>query len=124
MKVLLIDDSRVVNSIVVSIFEGTEYELKWVENGKIGLDLLLSGAKFDLILLDWNMPVMDGPTFLAEFKKQKTIDLPVIMLTTENTPKHIQKALQLGVSEYIMKPFTGDILTSKIEMVMTNRKAS
>ncbi|MFZ3229037.1 MAG: response regulator transcription factor [Pseudobdellovibrio sp.] len=124
MKILLIDDSKVIYLIVSAIFEESGYELKWAQNGKLGMDLLNADEKFDIILLDWNMPVMDGPTFLLEFKNKKISDMPIMMLTTENSPAYIERALNLGVAEYVMKPFTGDILLSKIQMIVESRKAS
>ncbi len=124
MKVLLVDDSRLVFSIVKSIFEENKIELKWAGNGKAGIDIIHADEQFDLILLDWNMPVLDGPSFLKEFKKHKKFVMPVLMLTTENSAVHIEKALELGVSEYIMKPFTGDILISKINSVLEVQKVS
>ena len=87
-------------------------------NGQEAVDLLKSGEKVDVVLLDWNMPVMDGPTFLEAVRDEKLTDAPILMMTTENKIEKITKAISLGASEYIMKPFTEDILVSKIDFAL------
>lgn len=86
-------------------------------DGKEALDLLEKDSKFDIILLDWNMPNLDGVGFLEEALEKKLHLCPIIMMTTENSPEKIMKAIGLGASEYIMKPFTPDILFGKIDQV-------
>ena len=87
-------------------------------NGQEAVDLLKSREKVDVVLLDWNMPVMDGPTFLEAVRDEKLTDAPILMMTTENKIEKITKAISLGASEYIMKPFTEDILVSKIDFAL------
>ena len=71
-------------------------------------------SKFDLILLDWEMPVLNGPGTFSEFKKME-LKIPVVMMTTKNASEDIQTMLNMGVAEYLLKPFTIDILFEKIE---------
>lgn len=119
MKVLVIDDSNMVLALVKQILTAEAgYEVFTAGNGKVAMDMLVGGTCVDIILLDWNMPVMDGPSFLEANLKDRFTSAPIMMLTTENKPQYISKALQLGACEYIMKPFTEDILISKIQMVM------
>lgn len=119
MKVLVVDDSNMVVALVKQILTPEAgYEVFSAGNGKAAIDLLKEGLKADIVLLDWNMPVLDGPGFLEANLNEQFTNSPVVMLTTENKPQYISKALQLGACEYIMKPFTEDILISKIQMVL------
>lgn len=87
-----------------------------VFNGQEALEVLKSGQKFDLIFLDWEMPVMTGPETLRAFS-ETSLSTPVIMMTTKNTVEDIQNMLNLGASEYLLKPFTVDIIFEKINFV-------
>ncbi len=116
MKILVIDDSRAVQAFVQTCLQGPTYELISAQHGKEALGLATS-MKPDLVLLDWEMPVMDGPTFLTEFRKLEP-KTPVVMMTTKNDPSEIAEVLQLGANEYIMKPFTAEILKEKISFVI------
>ena len=72
----------------------------------------------DVILLDWNMPVMNGIDFLRKLRQMAGGDGPVVVFcTTENDMAHVQEALAAGANEYIMKPFDSDIISSKLEQV-------
>lgn len=117
MKVLIVDDSRMIQSLVRESLEARNIEVVSAENGLVAKEILLESKDFDLILLDWNMPVMDGSAFLDCLKSEKFSDAPVVMMTTENSPEKINLAIDKGVSEFIMKPFTDDVLFGKIEMV-------
>jgi two-component system chemotaxis response regulator CheY len=116
MKVLIVDDSKAIFMMVSEMLKEAGHESVWAEDGQKACEFL-SHDKCDLILLDWNMPVMNGPEFLEENKKKALTTSPIVMMTTENKPDNIKKALSLGASEYIMKPFTSDILLNKIELV-------
>ncbi|MBT4760110.1 MAG: response regulator [Bdellovibrionaceae bacterium] len=117
MKILIIDDSKVVRSFTEQMLVEQGYEVFHAENGQEGIDLISGGAKYDYILLDWNMPILDGPGFLEKYASLRDNQCPVIMMTTESSKEYFQKAIELGASEYIIKPFTPDILFGKIEMV-------
>lgn len=114
-EILIIDDTRSVHAFLKSILAPfTDLVLTSASNGSEGLKCLESGKTYDLILLDWEMPVMDGPSTFTNLRAQghKT---PVIMMTTKNEPEDIAKMLNAGINEYMMKPFTLDIILEKIE---------
>jgi two-component system chemotaxis response regulator CheY len=117
MKILVVDDSRMIQSLVRESLEARGIDVVSAENGEVARKTLLEIGDVDLILLDWNMPVMDGSEFLDSLQKEKFSSAPVIMMTTENSPEKINLAIEKGVAEFIMKPFTDDVLFGKIEMV-------
>jgi len=86
------------------------------ENGQAALEAIRSNPEIDVILLDWNMPVMDGLSFLKALREEPLEKQPVVvMCTTENDMSRIVEAMQAGANEYIMKPFTEDIVRDKLE---------
>ena len=114
---LVVDDSRVVRKVARRILESNGFEVSEAANGQIALDACRTGLP-DCILLDWNMPVMDGITFLKALRLEFGPDNPtVVFCTTENDIGHIQAAISSGAQEYIMKPFDEDILTGKFAQV-------
>lgn len=116
MKVLIVDDSKAIYIMVSQMLMDAGHEALWAENGQHAIEVIKEGG-VELILLDWNMPVMNGPEFLEAVRKDKLTEAPIVMMTTENKPDYITKALELGASEYIMKPFTSDILINKMDLV-------
>lgn len=123
MKVLIVDDSKHVHSIVKGMLESINYTALSAFDGSDAVKQLQDGLKVDLILLDWNMPELNGPGFLQAYSEQKLSDAPVVMMTTENSIEKITEAMTLGAQEYIMKPFTDDILLSKIQFVLGSKAA-
>ena len=117
MRVLIVDDSNSITKVVTQMLQEANLESIQAKDGKDALEIIERGEKIDLILLDWNMPNMTGLEFLQWNFENNVVDCPIVMMTTENKPENIRKALQLGASEYIMKPFTQDILISKINFV-------
>lgn len=116
VSILSVDDSRAIHAFLTSCLP--DYKLIHVYNGLEGVNFLThTQEKIDLVLLDWEMPVMDGPKALVEIKKMKP-QLPVIMLTSKNDPKDIELILSNGASEYVLKPFTQEIINEKIKMVI------
>ncbi|MBB4040786.1 two-component system chemotaxis response regulator CheY [Microvirga flocculans] len=112
---LIIDDSRVIRKVSREMLEGMSFRVAEAENGEAGL-LACRAEMPDLILLDWNMPVMDGFSFLTKLRATPEGQHPkVIFCTTENSLEHITRALDAGANEYIMKPFDRDILTAKLQ---------
>lgn len=112
---LIIDDSRVIRKVSREMLEGMSFRVAEAENGEAGL-LACRAEMPDLILLDWNMPVMDGFSFLTNLRATPEGQHPkVIFCTTENSLEHITRALDAGANEYIMKPFDRDILTAKLQ---------
>lgn len=116
MNVLIVDDSKAIFMMVSQMLQEQGHKAIWAEHGEDACQKL-SENEIDLVLLDWNMPVMSGPEFLEKNLSDGLTSAPIIMMTTENKPEHIKKALQLGAVEYIMKPFTSDILFDKLELV-------
>jgi two-component system, chemotaxis family, chemotaxis protein CheY len=117
-KVLLVDDSRSVRMICRRIVNSLGFETLEAEHGRAALDVLRQHTDVGVILLDWNMPVMDGLSFLKELRADPPPVQPVIvMCTTENEQARILEAIRWGATEYIMKPFTDDIIRGKLEEV-------
>lgn len=114
---LLVDDSRVIRKVARRILEELGFEIAEASDGLEAL-AWCRAAMPDAILLDWNMPVMDGITFLRQLRKEEGGTAPVVVFcTTENDLAHITEALTEGASEYIMKPFDGEILEAKFSEV-------
>ena len=114
---LVVDDSRVVRKVARRILESNGFAVTEAADGQIALDACRAALP-DCILLDWNMPVMDGITFLKALRKEfGPDDPPVVVCTTENDLRHIEAAISSGAQEYIMKPFDEDILTGKFAQV-------
>ncbi len=114
---LVVDDSRVVRKVARRILESNGFAVTEASDGQIALDACRAELP-DGVLLDWNMPVMDGLTFLQALRKEFGPDKPlVVFCTTENDIGHIESAIQHGAQEYIMKPFDEEILTGKFAQV-------
>jgi two-component system chemotaxis response regulator CheY len=114
---LVVDDSSVIRKVARRILEGLEFEITEAENGEKALEACRSGFP-DAVLLDWNMPVMDGYDFLRNLRQMPGGNQPkVVFCTTENDVAHIARALHAGANEYIMKPFDKEIVTAKFQEV-------
>lgn len=114
MRVLVVDDSGTMRTIQKRCLNklGVD-DVVEAENGEIALRLF-EQQQFDIILCDWNMPVMDGLTLLKEIRSRDT-KVPVVMVTTEADRARVVTAIQAGVSDYLVKPFTPDCLREKLE---------
>jgi len=114
---LIVDDSRVVRKVARRILEDLHFAIEEAADGKLALDACLKHMP-DVVLLDWNMPVMNGIDFLRQLRRAPGGDSPVVVFcTTENDISHIQEAIGAGANEYIMKPFDSDILQAKFAQV-------
>ena len=112
---LVVDDSRVVRKVARRILESKGFEVTEAADGQKALDACREHLP-DCVLLDWNMPVMDGMAFLRALRKEFGPDNPpVVFCTTENDLEHIEAAISNGAQEYIMKPFDEQILVGKFE---------
>jgi len=115
-KILLVDDSRAVRLVGRRYADTLGLETLEAENGQTALDVIRAHPEVDVILLDWNMPVMDGLDFLKALRDEPLPNQPVVvMCTTENDMSRIVEAMQAGANEYIMKPFTEEIVRDKLE---------
>ena len=114
---LIVDDSRVIRKVSRHIVESFEFEVSEAENGQDALAKCEEGMP-DLILLDWNMPVMNGIEFICELRRLNGGGQPkVVFCTTENDLAHIARAMHAGADEYIMKPFDKEIVEAKLQEV-------
>ncbi len=115
---LVVDDSRVVRKVARKIVEELGFNCEEVEDGKQAYDFCIEKQLPDVILLDWNMPVMTGIEFLRALRAHPIGNSPkVVLCTTENDFSFIQEALAAGADEYIMKPFDSDIVKDKFTEV-------
>jgi len=113
MYVLVLDDSKVMLRILKNaLIDVGITNIITAVNGSEGLDKF-NIYNFDLILTDWNMPVMNGLDFVKEVRKKNT-DIPIIMVTTEGSKKDVIIALKAGVNNYIVKPFSKDTFKYKL----------
>jgi len=111
---LIVDDSRVIRKVARQIFEALSFSCEEAEDGQKALDACKAKMP-DFVLLDWNMPVMNGLEYLLALRALPQGGDPVVVFcTTENDLNHIQQALSSGANEYIMKPFDADIVRSKL----------
>ncbi len=114
---LVVDDSGVVRKVARRIVEALEFQVTEAEDGSVALDVCRQALP-DAVLLDWNMPVMDGLEFLVQLRSLPGGDAPkVVFCTTENGMDHISRALAAGANEYIMKPFDKEIVEAKFQEV-------
>jgi len=119
MLALIIDDSRAMRRILRRIVEPLGFSVIEAEDGQDGLNQLAQhDHDVDLILVDWNMPVMDGLTFIKTLRANKEVPrITTVMVTTETEPAHMARALMAGVDEFVMKPFTPEILIEKLQII-------
>jgi two-component system chemotaxis response regulator CheY len=114
---LIVDDSRVVRKVARRILEELEFAIEEAADGQLAMAACQRQMP-DAILLDWNMPVMNGIEFLRALRRMQGGATPVVVFcTTENDLKHIEEAVGAGANEYIMKPFDTDIIQAKFQQV-------
>ena len=114
---LIVDDSKVIRMVAKKILQELGFSTAEAEDGQKALDYCQSQLP-DAVLLDWNMPVMNGLDFLKALRKLPGGDAPIVVFcSTENDIDHIQEAITEGANEYIMKPFDSEILQTKFSQV-------
>jgi two-component system, chemotaxis family, chemotaxis protein CheY len=117
MRALIIDDSRTVRAIIGKILREVGLEVIEASNGQEGLERLHQPGA-ELVLVDWNMPVMDGLEFIRTVRAQRAYDaVRIMMVTTETEQEQVIRALEAGANEYVMKPFTKEILIAKLSLL-------
>ena len=115
---LVVDDSKVIRKVARHILEALHFNVEEAGDGREALDRCNAGDLPDVILLDWNMPVMSGMEFLRSLGAAGFANRPkVVFCTTENDVAHIRAAIDAGADEYMMKPFDRDTLESKLQLV-------
>ena len=113
MKILVVDDSTVMRKIVIkALNEGGHSDIIEASDGK---DALGKSDGVDIVFTDWNMPVMDGLTFVKELRKSSKV--PVVMITTEGGQKEVLEAMKAGVNDYVVKPFQPNVLLGKLKSI-------
>lgn len=114
---LIVDDSRVVRRVAARIVRDLGFQVLEADHGADALKICRDRMP-DAVLLDWNMPVMNGIDFLRALRREEGGKAPrVVFCSIENDAEHINEALRLGADEFIMKPFDSDILESKFAEV-------
>jgi len=118
MRALVIDDSRATRRLIGDILREIGYEVTEAGNGLEGLERLEQLGKPNVVLVDWNMPEMNGLEFIKAVRSTKSNrDLPLIMVTTETEMERMALAFMAGVNEYIMKPFDRIMIQEKLAML-------
>ena len=114
---LVVDDSTVIRKIARKILEELNFEIAEAVDGRDALNQCMKQMP-DAVLLDWNMPEMNGLDFLRALRQSEGGGEPVVVFcTTENDMAHISEAIEAGANEYIMKPFDGEIIQTKFAQV-------
>jgi len=118
MRALVIDDSRTMRRIVARTLHDLGFETLEAEHGQHALDMLAEGPAPDLACIDWNMPVMDGLTFVMQARANPDLrGMTLMMVTTESEQSQIVRALAAGAHEYLIKPFSTDAVRDKLELL-------
>ena len=117
MRALVIDDSRAMRSILGRMLRGLGFEVVEAGNGREAMDRLAEPGKFDLALVDWNMPEMNGLEFIRTVRAEQSHDgVLLMMVTTETEMENVAQALAAGANEYVMKPFTPEVILEKLQI--------
>ena len=118
MQALVIDDSRAVRMLVGNILRTQGFQVCDAGDGAEGLKKLQENPDISLVLVDWNMPVMDGLEFIQIVRRERAWDaVRIVMVTTETESEQVQRAITAGANEYVMKPFTAEVLVAKLSLL-------
>ena len=118
MQALVVDDSRAMRIIIGRVLKELGYEVLEAGHGGEALERLKAAPGISLAMVDWNMPVMNGFELVTAVRADaRWSELTLIMVTTESESSQVMKALDAGANEYVMKPFTVDILREKLAML-------
>ncbi len=118
MRVLIVDDSRAMRAVIRGILVSAGYTAVEAQHGRDALVQLEAHGPFDVALLDWNMPEMTGFELLQTLRADPRYQhMPIVMVTTEIELSQMTRALEAGANEYVMKPFTPEVLLEKLEML-------
>ena len=118
MRALVIDDSRAIRVILGQILKALKFEVHNAEHGLEALEKLKETGPVDLVLVDWNMPEMNGYEFVCTVRKDDQYNgMRLMMVTTETEMAQVVKALEAGADEYVMKPFTKEMIVEKLTIM-------
>jgi two-component system chemotaxis response regulator CheY len=118
MRALVVDDSRTVRIVVGNILREEGMTVVEAANGREGLDRLRDTPDVGLVLVDWNMPEMNGLEFITAVRADRAYDaVRIMMVTTETEQGQVVRALAAGANEYVMKPFTREVLVAKLSLL-------
>jgi two-component system chemotaxis response regulator CheY len=118
MVALVVDDSRAVRAIIRKILQEIGMEVLEAGDGLEALEQLRRNPDVELALVDWNMPQMDGLDFIQAVRSQKAFHrLRIMMVTSESEASQVSRALSAGANEYVMKPFTKEVLVAKLNLL-------
>jgi len=117
-RALVVDDARTIRLILRKILEEAGFEAVEAENGFDALAWLASGETAHLVFVDWEMPEMNGISFVRKVRENPAYrDLRLVMVTKETRLHNVKEALEAGADEYIMKPFTRDVVRDKLQLL-------
>ncbi|MBL8932860.1 MAG: response regulator [Kineosporiaceae bacterium] len=118
MLALVVDDSRAMRSILTRLMTNLGFDVAQAGDGAQAMAVLDAGARPDVILVDWNMPVMDGLTFIKQVRAREEFrEIALMMVTTESEQGNIVRALAAGAHEYVVKPFTDEVIADKLNLL-------
>jgi len=118
VRALVIDDSKAMRSILGRMLRGLGFEVVEAGDGQDALEKLKVAGKVDLALVDWNMPEMNGVEFVQAVRAEHAYDGTLLMMvTTETEMGKVSKALEAGANEYVMKPFTQEVILEKLQIL-------
>lgn len=118
MRALVIDDSRAMRRIISGLLTEAGFEVLEAGNGQEALDALAAGERVELALVDWNMPVLDGLEFVKRVRGDDAhARMKIMMVTTETGVGEMTEALDAGADEYVMKPFSSEVIMEKLRLL-------
>ena len=118
MQALIVDDSRTTRRLIGDIMRSMEFEVAEAGDGREALEQLSKLGTADVVLVDWNMPVMNGIEFVKAVRaNSKYADIPLLMVTTETEMDQMALAFMAGVNEYLMKPFDAEMVRGKLAWI-------
>ncbi|WP_029521053.1 MULTISPECIES: chemotaxis response regulator CheY [unclassified Persephonella] len=123
IRILVVDDMATMRRIIKGLLEQLGFKnIDEAEDGKVALQKLKT-SKYDFVITDWNMPNMTGLELVQEIRKDPELKhLPVLMVTAEAKKENVLMAIKAGVNNYIVKPFTAEVLKEKIEKIFSAMK--
>jgi two-component system chemotaxis response regulator CheY len=118
MRALVVDDSRAMRLILGRVLRERGYDVSEAGDGREALDVLGAGLLPDVVLVDWNMPVMNGLELVQALRQDAAYaGVRIVMVTTESESTHVMQAIEAGADEYLFKPFTPEAVADKLGML-------